>query len=110
MGLKVHFEEFPDYEEFPNSGYEYYNDARVFELEFDVDGKDYMSKMHIGIKYKRWYHKETSDSPKEDECNLISKEVDVIKIYKYVNGDEIILKGKEFKKIEKYIIENLEIC
>ena len=31
MGLKVHFEEFPDYEEFPNSGYEYYNDARVFE-------------------------------------------------------------------------------
>ena len=110
MGLKVHFEEFPDCEEFPNSGYEYYNDGRVFELEFDVDGKDYMSKIYIDIKYKRWYYKETSDSPKEDECNLISKEVDVIKIYKYVNGDEIILKGKEFKKIEKYIIENIEIC
>ena len=37
-------------------------------------------------------------------------DIEIFKIYKYVNGDEIELKDKEFRKIEKYIIENLEIC
>ena len=33
-----------------------------------------------------------------------------IEIYNYMNGDEIELKDKEFRKMKKYIIENLEIC
>ena len=52
MGLKVHFEEFPDYEEFPNSGYEYYNDGRVFEF-LKQDNNNFIDLGSLGVEIEQ---------------------------------------------------------
>ena len=110
MSLKIKISEFPDYEKFPSKGVSYYTDSKVFELEFETDSIEYLAKFHLSINYNRWYSPQTQDSPEEDDSDLMAFEVEVFKIYKYVDGDEIELKDKEFRKIENFIIENLELC
>ena len=110
MSLKIYISEFPEYDEFPSKGLHSYDDSRVFELEFDLNSIEYSVKFHISMKYKRWFYPETREEPKEDDFEVIESDIEIFKMYKYINGDEIELKGKELKKIEKYILENLEIC
>ena len=110
MSLRVYISEFPEYDVFPSKGSHSYTDSRVFELEFNIDSIEYFVKFHISIKYNRWFYPETREEPVEDDFEITESDIEIFKIYKYVNGDEIELKDKEFIKIEKYIIENLEIC
>ena len=110
MSLRIYISEFPEYDEFPSKGLRSYDDSRVFELEFDLNSIEYFVKCHISIKYNRWFYPETREEPVEDDFEITESDIEIFKIYKYMNGDEIELKDKEFRKIEKYIIENLEIC
>ena len=82
----------------------------MFILQAILTYQNHQNKFHISIKYNRWFYPETYEEPVEDDFEIIESDFEIFKIYKYVNGDEIELKDKEFRKIEKYIIENLEIC
>jgi hypothetical protein len=86
------------------------DDSKIIELEFTINNIDYFAKIHVDISYNRWYYRETYSNPMEDEVELVSKEITIIKIVKFINGDEVKLKSKENKKIENHIIENIEIC
>ena len=110
MSLKIYISEFPDYDDFPIKGLSMYNDSKVFDLEFNIDSIEYFVKFHISIEYNRWFYPETREEPVEDDFEITESDIEIFKIYKYINGDEIELKDKEFRKMEKYIIENLEIC
>ncbi len=110
MRLRIYISEFPEYDVFPLKGSHSYTDSKVFELEFNIDSIEYFVKCHISIKYNRWFYPETREEPVEDDFEITESDIEIVKIYKYMHGDEIELKDKEFRKMKKYIIENLEIC
>ena len=110
MSFKIYIDQFPNYDNNPDQGKRKHDDSKIIELEFTINNIDYFAKIHIDISYNRWYYKETRSHPREDEVELLSKEITIIKIIKFINGDEIKLKSKENKRVENYITENIEIC
>ena len=110
MSFKIYIDQFPNYDNNPDQGKRKHDDSKIIELEFTINNIDYFAKIHVDISYNRWYYRETYSNPMEDEVELVSKEITIIKIVKFINGDEVKLKSKENKKIENCIIENIEIC
>lgn len=99
--IEINVKEFPEYDLFPKKGKYDYSDSRVFNIEF----LEYSAKIHIGILYNRWFYPQTQDSPEEDEIDIKDFNIELIRIWK--EGKEI-LKEKEFRRLEKYIKNNIK--
>ena len=104
--ITITYQEFPDYDKYPKRGLMTYVDSRVFDLEFEKDSKFYTAKSLIEIIYERFYSPSNQFSPEEDDIELISSEIHLISAYKNENEK---IEGKELKRLQNFIKENLEI-
>lgn len=100
---------FPEFDDLPDKGITNHSDSMVNEIEFEKDSIIYFAKVYTEVKYNRYYEPGDWESPGEDTIDITYLSLDPFKIYKYIDGDEIELKDKEFKRIKKYIIENTEV-
>lgn len=101
MELYIDVSDFPDYDTTPSTGLRYHTDSKVIDIEYE----EYDCKILLDIAYSRYYLPETKFEPKEDDIVITDYSIEIIKIVK----NETEIRGKEFKKIEKYLRENIII-
>lgn len=106
--MEINIYEFPEYENYPAQGITYYQDSRVFDLDFDKDEHFHDVKCLISIDYTRYYTPSNQESPEYDDFEVTEVKVEVIKGVMYKGEDEHILGEKELRRIEKYLTENIQ--
>ena len=101
--MKIYYHDLLDFEKFPPKGLSSYSDSGVFEREFSKNDKTFSIKFRIEINYSRWVCSETLSGPAEDECNLKSFNLELIR------GDDEKgrISEKELNKLFPFIKEQI---
>ena len=108
--INIQIEDFPEYSTDPQRGKFVHTDSSVFDIEFKNDSIDYRIKLLLNITYERYYEPSDGSSPDEDSTEILSTDHILIRAWKYLNDDEIeIVDPKEFRRIDRYVTENLNI-
>lgn len=108
--INIQIEDFPEYSIYPERGKFVHSDSSVFDLEFTNDSIDHRVKLLLNIEYERYYEPSDGSLPDEDSTEILSTDYVLIRAWKYLHDDEIeIVDPKEFRRIDRYITENLNI-
>lgn len=107
--MTVYIQDFMNWDGYPPTGKTAYQDSTIHDFDFEKDGIEYFVKSYIEIEYDRYFERADWETPGNDEFYITDLNVEIIKGYKYVKGDEVELTDRELRKIKKYIIEKIEI-